>query len=151
MCALAQQVTLAIQLTQLAEIKQSEAIDRQIDYDCVCSEIKVMADIDKLKQVFLNLFRNACEAIEPGETASCQILPQPDSDRVCIQIHNGGNPIPAAALHFLTTPFYTTKPTGTGLGLAISQRILLAHGGELVIKSSDSGTIVHVLLPTFSA
>jgi signal transduction histidine kinase len=127
-----------------------EAIDRQIDYDSRCREIEVMADIDKLKQVFLNLFRNACEAIESGETISCQILLQPDSDRVCIQIHNGGNPIPPAALQLLTTPFYTTKPTGTGLGLAISQRILLAHGGELVIKSSDAGTTVHVLLPTFS-
>ncbi|PSB58453.1 ATPase [Chamaesiphon polymorphus CCALA 037] len=128
-----------------------ETIDRQIDYVSRCPEIEVMADIDKLKQVFLNLFRNACEAIEPNETVSCQILPQPDFDRVCIQIHNGGNPIPPASLHLLTTPFYSTKPAGTGLGLAISQRIIIAHGGELAIVSSDSGTTVNVLLPIFSA
>jgi signal transduction histidine kinase len=124
-----------------------EALDRQIDYLSLCPEIEAMADIDKLKQVFLNLFRNACEAIEPNETVSCRILPQPDSDRVCIQIHNGGNPIPPASLHLLTTPFYSTKPAGTGLGLAISQRIITAHGGELKIVSSGSGTTVNVLLP----
>jgi signal transduction histidine kinase len=109
-----------------------------------------MADIDKLKQVFLNLFRNACEAIEPNENVTFRILPQPDSDRICIQIHNGGNPIPPASLHLLTTPFYSTKPAGTGLGLAISQRIIITHGGELAIVSADSGTTVNVLLPIFS-
>jgi signal transduction histidine kinase len=128
-----------------------EAIDRQIDHVSLCPEIEVMADIDKLKQVFLNLFRNACEAIEPDQTVSCRILLQPGSDRVCIQIHNGGNPIPPASLHLLTTPFYSTKPAGTGLGLAISQRITVAHGGELAIVSSGSGTTVNVLLPIFSA
>jgi signal transduction histidine kinase len=128
-----------------------EALDRQIDYVSLCPEIEVMADIDKLKQVFLNLFRNACEAIEPDQTVSCRILLQPGSDRVCIQIHNGGNPIPPASLHLLTTPFYSTKPAGTGLGLAISQRIIVAHGGELAIVSSASGTTVNVLLPIFSA
>jgi signal transduction histidine kinase len=95
-----------------------EAIDRQIDDVRGCPEIEVMAAIDKLKQVFLNLFRNACEAIEPDETLSCRILPQPDSDRVWIQIHNGGDPIPPASLHLLTTPFYSTRPAGTELGLA---------------------------------
>jgi signal transduction histidine kinase len=124
-----------------------EAIDRQIDYVRRCPEIEVMADLDKLKQVFLNLFRNACEAITPDETVRCRILLELDSQRVCIQIHNYGTPIPPELLPMLTTPFYSTKSSGTGLGLAISKRIIVAHGGELEIVSSGSGTTVNVLLP----
>ena len=124
-----------------------EAIDRVTDYVTSSSELEVMADADKLKQVFYNLFRNALEAIAPQETVYCSISHDPDSDWVCIRIHNGGIPIPAALLPQLTTPFCSTKPSGTGLGLAISKQIVLAHGGKLDIESSSSGTIVSVHLP----
>jgi nitrogen-specific signal transduction histidine kinase len=71
-------------------------------------------------------------------------------NRVCIQIHNGGDPIPAEVLAQIAIPFCSTKSSGTGLGLAISKQIIAAHGGELEIVSSDSGTTVSVYLPIFS-
>jgi signal transduction histidine kinase len=110
-------------------------------------EAEVTADVDKLKQVFLNLFRNAFEAIAPQETVHCTIVQDMNPNRICIQIHNGGTPIPPELLPQITTPFCSTKPSGTGLGLAISKRIITAHEGELTIASSNSGTTVSIYLP----
>jgi signal transduction histidine kinase len=133
-------------LRQIQELP--EACDRQIDYIKGLPDVELMADADKLKQVFLNLFRNACEAIAPQETVSCSIHKSISTDSICIRIHNGGTPIPPELLPQLATPFCSTKPSGTGLGLAISKRIVIAHGGELAIASSSSGTTVNVHLPT---
>ncbi len=127
-----------------------EATERQIFYGRGFRDLEVMADPDKLKQVFLNLFRNAFEAIAPNETVSCSISEGGNAEQVCVQIHNGGNPIPPEILPQLTTPFCSTKATGTGLGLSISKRIIAAHGGELGIHSSSLGTLVSVYLPISS-
>jgi PAS domain S-box-containing protein len=108
----------------------------------------MLGDRDKLKQVFINLLRNACEAIEPGEAITWRIDPGTDDSRVCISIHNGGNPVPAEVLSKLGTPFFTTKPSGNGLGLAIVRRIVEAHNGELLIQSApEKGTTVSLQLP----
>ncbi|HEY9662698.1 MAG TPA: ATP-binding protein, partial [Allocoleopsis sp.] len=118
---------------------------RQIVVIPAAQPIYIMADQDKLKQVFINLINNACEAIPPSEIVTWRIMP--DVDQVEVQIHNGGDPIPAAQLTNLTKPFYTTKPSGTGLGLAIVKRIVEAHQGTLSISSSvEKGTTVSVQL-----
>lgn len=103
---------------------------------------------DKLKQVFINIVRNACEAVAEGDTVTWAVDNCIHPDQVCIQIHNNGNPIPPDVLPRLTEPFYTTKSSGTGLGLASVKRIVEAHGGELSIRSTaEDGTIVSVQLP----
>jgi signal transduction histidine kinase len=66
----------------------------------------------------------ASEAIEPGEAITWRIDPGTDDSKICISIHNGGDPIPAEVLSKLGTPFFTTKPSGNGLGLAIVRRIV---------------------------
>jgi signal transduction histidine kinase len=110
--------------------------------------IEILGDLNKLKQVFINLFRNACEAIAPGEQVTCNLTQSTMPSHICIHIHNGGEPIPPALLPKLTEPFCSTKVSGTGLGLAIVKRIVLAHGGELSIQSdAQTGTTVCVLLP----
>jgi C4-dicarboxylate-specific signal transduction histidine kinase len=101
-----------------------EAIERYIDCEKGAPEIEVMADINKLRQVFLNLFRNAFEAIAPHEIVRCLTRDSISSDRICISIHNGGHPIPLELLPQIATPFCTTKLSGSGLGLAISNRKL---------------------------
>ena len=128
-----------------------EACERQIEYDPGTQEFEIMADLDKLKQVFLNLFRNACEAIAPHETVSCLLREPINPGQIWITVHNGGKPIPPELLPMIATPFCSTKPSGTGLGLAISKRIIVAHGGELEIASSSSGTTVSLYLPICSS
>ncbi len=124
-----------------------EAEKRDVCYVQEFPEAEVMADKDKLQQVFFNLFRNAFEAIAPHEVVSCVVGCGHSPSWICVCLHNGGVPIPSELLPQLTTPFCSTKPSGTGLGLAISKQIILAHGGELAIDSSSNGTTVSVHLP----
>jgi signal transduction histidine kinase len=125
-----------------------EASDRSIELKIVSLEIEVLGDLNKLKQVFINLFRNACEAISSGNTVTCELIQSTNPTQICVRIHNGGDPIPPEILPRLTEPFCSTKPSGTGLGLAIVKRIVMAHGGELSIQSDAlTGTTVRVQLP----
>ncbi|MEM8612936.1 MAG: ATP-binding protein [Cyanobacteria bacterium P01_H01_bin.105] len=122
--------------------------DRMIIFHANPSSTIIAADSDKLKQVFINLINNACEAVVPGERVTWEITHPSKADYLTVRIHNGGTPIPASSLSQLTTPFFTTKSNGNGLGLAIVKRIVNAHSGELQIESTaSSGTTVTVRLP----
>jgi signal transduction histidine kinase len=104
-------------------------------------------DADRLQQVLLNLARNACDAA-PEHGVIHWSTGTTDDARRWIEVHNGGEPIAAAALPHLLEPFFTTKARGTGLGLSIVKRILDAHGGSIEIDSDAArGTAVRVLLP----
>lgn len=123
------------------------AAEKHLRLIAATEPVKVLADSDKLKQVVINLITNACEAVDAGETITVCIQ-EIENDQICIQIHNGGEPIPADILPTLTKPFFTTKANGTGLGLAIVKRIVMAHGGELSIQSDALvGTTVSIHLP----
>ncbi len=133
-------------LSTLREMPVAAA--KRLKFAAAPSQIKVLVDPDKLKQVIINLVANAFEAEE--ESGEITISLQTEAaQRVCLQVHNGGAPIPADVLPQLTKPFITTKSSGTGLGLAIVKRIVEAHGGELSIESSAAtGTTITVKLPT---
>lgn len=108
----------------------------------------VQGDRDRLKQVFINLLSNACEASPTGEAVTCIAIE--NTNAVTISVRNGGDPIPPEVIPRLTQPFFTTKSSGNGLGLAITRRIIEAHHGTLHIASSaNNGTIVTVQLPVF--
>lgn len=125
-----------------------EALERQIEFIPASAMVKVLADQDKLKQAFINIIRNACEASNPGNVVTWTVDNQTVPEQVIISVHNDGDPIPPEVLCKLTEPFYSTKPSGTGLGLAIVKRIINAHGGELYIQSEQSiGTNVNIQLP----
>ena len=124
-----------------------EAEGRLIEFTPLESSVPLWGDRDKLKQVFINLIRNACEVIESEETVHWT-LTRSDLEHICISIQNRGPKIPAEIIPQLTRPFYSTKAGGTGLGLAIVKRIVEAHDGELTIESSEvNGTIFSVQLP----
>lgn len=126
------------------------ATNRYISIEATSQPTLVQGDKDKLKQVFINLVSNACEAIAEGETVSWHIRTDA-TKRTQIWVHNGGTPIPPDVLPHLTKPFFTTKSSGNGLGLAITKRIIEAHKGTMVIESTEeNGTTVTVSLPTLT-
>jgi two-component system, sporulation sensor kinase A len=123
------------------------AIGKPLNFVAMRSPVTVSVDRDKLKQVLINLVTNACEAVGVGDPITIHIR-ESGASRICIQIHNGGIPIPNDLLPHLMKPFFTTKASGTGLGLAIVKRIVEAHEGELGIESGEGiGSIVTVRLP----
>jgi two-component system nitrogen regulation sensor histidine kinase GlnL len=117
------------------------------------------ADGDRLVQVFLNLGRNALEAMAARDgtltiTTRLRLDHRIDAgggDRtpsVMIDVEDTGCGIPAAARDRIATPFFSTKPRGTGLGLALARHFVAEHGGSLQIESREGhGTRVRVLLP----
>jgi signal transduction histidine kinase len=108
----------------------------------------IQGDENKIKQVLINIIQNACEAISPEQKVELQVDSDLNYKEVCIQVRNGGQPIPPDILPLLTQPFFSTKSSGTGLGLAITKRIVEAHNGVFLIESNaEEGTSVTVKLP----
>jgi len=104
-------------------------------------------DPDRINQVFLNLYLNAIEAMEDGETLSVTLAPYGEK-RVKIEISDTGRGIAKKDVEKIFDPYFTTKPSGTGLGLAIVHRIIEAHKGEIGVQSGlGRGTTVTVILP----
>ncbi len=125
-----------------------EAQGREIVFTPTQTTVKILADKDKLKQVLINIVRNACEAVPEGAVIQWTVEDSAVLGTVSIRVQNGGPPIPPEVQEMLTEPFYSTKPSGTGLGLAIVKRIVEAHNGELCIESTELlGTIVSIQLP----
>jgi signal transduction histidine kinase/DNA-binding NarL/FixJ family response regulator len=123
------------------------AVGKNLRFMGTPAPVKILADPDKLKQVVINLVTNAFEAVEEASEIKISLYAE-EAYRVCLQVHNGGAPIPADVLPKLTKPFVTTKSSGTGLGLAVVKRIVEAHGGDLSIESSAvAGTTITVQLP----
>ncbi len=120
---------------------------------------EMLADANRLTQVFLNLARNALQAME-GEPGTLTIstrmlldhrLISEDGEAlpaIVVELADTGPGIPADLLDKLATPFFTTRPGGSGLGLALSRNWVARHDGALRIDSRPGeGTRVCVELP----
>lgn len=126
--------------TQMRGIKIDTTIPPEIG--------EVLVDPDRIKQVLLNLYLNAIEAMEQGGTLSVEVLQDKDSKNVQIHISDTGTGIREQNLTHIFDPFFTTKSSGTGLGLAIVHNIIASHKGEVKVTSRlGQGTMVTIVLP----
>ncbi|MCD9022384.1 two-component system sensor histidine kinase NtrB [Cohnella silvisoli] len=108
----------------------------------------IVADKELLKQVFLNLGKNAIEAMNGGGTLIIRECSHPDQlGKIAVEISDTGTGISADALEKVFDPFFTTKPQGTGLGLSVCQRIVHDLGGNIEVSSDEEGTRFTVWLP----
>lgn len=123
----------------------------------------VYANHDQLIQIFLNLVKNAAEALQdepnPQITLSTAFRPgirlslPGTSDRMSLplefSVEDNGPGIPEDLLPHLFDPFITTKTNGTGLGLALVAKIVRDHGGVIDCESRKGSTVFKILLPAF--
>ncbi|TAN62453.1 PAS domain-containing protein [bacterium] len=120
----------------------------------------VSADEGQLTQVFLNLVKNAKEAIRKDKDGSIRIITRMATEfhlidtgsiggkMALVEIKDNGSGIKPDELEKIFTPFFTTKPGGSGLGMAISLKIIKEHNGFLKIDSTPGiGTTISVYLP----
>jgi len=105
-----------------------------------------MLDPDKIKQVLLNLLRNAVENTHEGGTIRVEVGREGEWAEVAV--NNEGPPIPKDLLPSLFVPFATSTQKGSGLGLAIVYQIVNEHGGRIDVSSDqETGTTFTVRLP----
>ncbi|MFD2628488.1 ATP-binding protein [Oceanobacillus kapialis] len=97
--------------------------------------IQINCDRSQIKQVLINLLKNAIEAMEAPGTINITV--EDDYETVEISIKDEGPGIPEHILHKLGEPFFTTKQTGTGLGIMITKQILASHQAELDIRQNE--------------
>jgi PAS domain S-box-containing protein len=148
-------VDLRQELRQVVELVHHVLRKRQIQvvYELDPETPLIHADRQKLRQLFLNLFTNASDAMPQGGTLTLRSRPAqlgPDQPAVCLEIADTGVGIPAEQLDKVFEPFFTTKEEGrgTGLGLPICRRVVTDHGGTIRLTSQvGQGTTVTILLP----
>src|SRR5262249_40376973 len=110
------------------------------------TDLRVVADGQRLRRVFVNVISNALEAAEHRPGARVEVaLYRRESDAV-VEITDNGEGIAPEARAKILLPFFTTKPTGTGLGLVIVQKIMDLHRGTIEIDTTlGVGTSVRLV------
>jgi two-component system nitrogen regulation sensor histidine kinase GlnL len=132
-----------------AEFGETVTVER--DYDPSMPDIR--ADASAIRQVFLNLLRNACQAgasvirirtrIEHGHA----LLQSGQGAVIRVDFSDNGQGVPESLRSLLFLPLVTGRRDGTGLGLALSQQIASAHGGLLAFHPLEHGSRFTLLLP----
>ncbi|OGR84927.1 MAG: hypothetical protein A2901_01530 [Elusimicrobia bacterium RIFCSPLOWO2_01_FULL_54_10] len=111
---------------------------------------QVLADPLRLRQVFINLATNACQAMPEGGslTITTELEIGEQGKAVQIVFKDTGSGIPEENINKIFEPLFTTKDKGTGLGLAICTGIVEAHGGKIEVRSAvGKGSEFIVILP----
>lgn len=109
--------------------------------------VSVMADGDRLKQVFSNLVRNSLQAMPDGGSLTLEAVALPNT-RARITFTDTGCGMTPKQVEQLFEPFTSTKPSGTGLGLSIVYQIVRDHGGTINVQSREAaGTTITIELP----
>ena len=110
--------------------------------------LRITADDAQLKQVLINLIKNATEAMDKVQNPVIGISVKRILHQVSIEIHNTGPAIPADVMEKIFVPFYSTKPEGSGIGLSLSRQIVSNHGGQIGVESLEGkGTTFKIMLP----
>lgn len=119
----------------------------------VALEVEVAADrvaIDArlIRQLLLNLLRNAVEALATRDSGRVRVVARRKADELWMIVEDDGPGIAADVAPRLFEAFNTTKANGTGLGLAVCRRIAEAHGGTIQARpASPRGTAMEVIIP----
>nr|WP_237179295.1 ATP-binding protein [Paenibacillus sp. MMS18-CY102] len=107
----------------------------------------IACEENQLKQVFINLLKNAMEAMPKGGTINIAVEKSKWGESI-ITITDEGCGIPDEMIPQLGDPFVTGKEAGTGLGIMVSQRIIQSHRGTMdIVSQVDVGTTVTITLP----
>lgn len=109
-------------------------------------ELMIHCDNNKIKQVFINLMKNAIDAMESGGKIHINI--KDGIEEVTIQFIDEGVGISPNLLKKIGEPFYTTKEKGTGIGLMVCFQIIESHKGTVQVQSEvNVGTTFTITLP----
>jgi two-component system nitrogen regulation sensor histidine kinase GlnL len=132
-----------------AEFGESVSVERDLDP----SIPSISADGPAIRQVILNLLRNACQAgsnlllIRTRVKHGNALVSSAQGSVICLDVIDNGQGVPESLRSLLFLPLVTGRRDGTGLGLALSQQIAAAHGGLLTFEPLEHGSQFSLYLP----
>jgi len=131
------QVLLKDLIEKVAQLMKNEIRKTTIDFrfECKSPYITIMADVEMIEQVLINLLKNAVEAMAETPGARLELLGHTEDNVIKIEVTDNGPGIIPEALEHIFVPFYTTKRTGSGIGLSLSRQIMQMHNGSLSVES----------------
>jgi two-component system sporulation sensor kinase A len=135
-------------IDSVIELKQAELIKKRtkIGLKCELAEFTIPIDMERIKQVMINLIDNAKDAV--GKNGKIEIEIRKLAGNCIINISDNGNGIPEDKLAKIFEPFVSFKQRGSGLGLPICKKIIQAHRGKIEVQSQvGQGTSVKIYLP----
>jgi signal transduction histidine kinase len=143
-------------LEEVRDLMSAHLDQDSIKFEFECDEdLEFLADMQQLKQVLINLVKNAAESLDHGGTVSLRGKKEArhfrgeNMDVAVIEVEDTGPGIPPEIQAKIFEPFFSTKGDGTGLGLAIASRIIDKHGGNLEFDTElGKGTIFRIVLPS---
>ncbi|MFD2680103.1 PAS domain S-box protein [Bacillus seohaeanensis] len=133
-------------LTSSVEFIKMECLKQGVDVQFSVDDVEIYCDAHQMKQVILNVMKNALEAMPKGGLLNVSLEKKGKHAKLLIQ--DNGKGIPPERMKHLGEPFYSTKEKGTGLGLMICQKIMKEHHGSFTIHSvMGEGTKVEIKVP----
>ncbi len=129
-------------------LMENKMMDQGIQYEKYLDDRlpAVVFDPQQIKQVFINLVKNAVEAMPEG--GKLVVSSWAEGGQVKVSVLDSGIGMSPEVVKKIFDPFFTTKKKGTGLGLAVSRKIMEDHGGEIFVQSEKGkGTSVTVTFP----
>jgi PAS domain S-box-containing protein len=125
-------------LKSVIKFLEPEAILKNvlIQYEFPEEEVKILGEKYQLKQVFLNVIKNAIEAMPKG--GKIQTVIEKSFDQIQITINDNGVGMAEEQVKKLGEPFFTTKQDGNGLGLMVSYKIIQNHNGKIIVSSQKN-------------
>jgi len=132
---------------EIIELYNDKIIEKAIvlNVDFHKDELTIIADKKRMKQVLINLLKNAIDATNHGKI---DLKTWETKEKVCFSIRNEGKPIPEEIKDKIFMPFFTTKTDGTGLGLPISKKIIEdEHSGRLLLETGENWNKFTIEIP----
>lgn len=131
-------------LREVVLLTESDALMKGYEIELIenviSSTLLVSIDTKQIKQVILNMIRNAIDAIDDVQSerkGHICILAEQEGRFVSIRLRDNGKGMSVKTMEHLFDPFFTTKQDGTGLGLSVSYRIIKNHGGTIKVDSKE--------------
>ncbi|WP_100372494.1 ATP-binding protein [Bacillus sp. FJAT-45037] len=139
-------------IQKVMTLVETQSIMKNVTMEFEFEDVATVYGSEKqIKQVLLNLIRNALEAVEENGEITIRLRSHPE-DQVCIQVEDNGCGIPKERVARLGEPFYSTKEKGTGLGMMVCYKIIEHHHGLMTVHSEvGMGTRIDVILPECEA
>ncbi|HYO60032.1 two-component system sensor histidine kinase NtrB [Archangium sp.] len=141
-----QELELELLVAETVDMLRVDPLAWQVGVEMVLAPMRVPVDADQLRQVLINILRNAFQAAGPG--GRVRVTMEAAGELALLRIWDSAGSIPAADLSRIFEPFFSTREGGTGLGLSTAYSIVRAHGGNIRVSSSpQEGTEFLIQLP----